>query len=355
MHQVASSSSEQYERARQTVATFLGAAADEIVFTRGATESLNLLAQGLASSIEAGEGLVVTRLEHHSNILPWQRLCMSRGAHLHWLEVEASTGNLDLVQLRALLASGGVRLVAVTGLSNVLGIMPQVAEVIRLAHEAGAWVVVDAAQLVAHAPIDVRALDCDALVLSGHKLYGPTGIGVLYARRDLLRQLEPWQVGGGMVQTVTETSFTPLAAPAGLEAGTPPIAEAVGLAAAIHWLSQIGWGALLAHEASLMTALEEAVRSLGHVQVLGPKLSSHRRGCLSFTADDVHPHDLSQLLGDQGVCVRAGHHCAQPLHAALGVTGSVRASVCVGTTQEDVETFRRITADVLLHWRRRLA
>lgn len=332
MHPLAEEATERYECARKAVQKFLHAERpEEIIFTKGCTEAINLVANSLSHKI-----IALSLLEHHSNIIPW----MQRGARIHWIDIH-DDGELHYEDLDRILAKNTIDLVAITGQSNVLGIQPDLQRIITSAHAAGTRVLVDAAQLVAHRPIDVQTLDCDFLAFSGHKLYGPTGIGVLYAKRDLLERMPPMLGGGGMVQTVDETSFTPLEPPARFEAGSPPVAEAVGLAAAIDWLSQFSWDDIIAHEQQLLIQVEEILSAVPSLSILGGPSASRsplpaRAGCLSFTIDGIHPHDLTDLLGREGICLRAGHHCAEPLHRRLGVAASTRISVALYNTIEEI-------------------
>lgn len=332
MHPLAEEATERYENARQTIQRFLNAQhAEEIVFVKSCTEAINLVANSLSHKT-----IALSLLEHHSNIIPW----MQRGGRPHWIEIH-DNGDLRYENLDRILAKNLIDIIAITGQSNVLGIQPDFQRIIASAHAAGARVLVDAAQLVAHRPIDVQALDCDFLVFSGHKLFGPTGIGVLYGKRELLERMPPMLGGGGMVQTVDKTSFSPLEPPARFEAGTPPVAEAVGLAAAINWLSQFSWDDIIAHEQRLLARAEEILSTLPGLKILGGLATrssrlAARAGCLSFTIDGIHPHDLTDLLGREGICLRAGNHCAEPLHRRLGVTASTRLSVAIYNTIEEI-------------------
>jgi cysteine desulfurase/selenocysteine lyase len=327
LHPLAEAATQAYEDARTTVRGFLHAAHDDdIVFTKSCTEAINLVAR---SFVEKGDTIVLSVLEHHSNIVPW----MQRNATLRWIDID-DQGDLRMEELDRHLQDGGVKLVTVTGLSNVLGIRLPLKTIIDKAHTAGALVLVDAAQLVAHAPIDVQELDCDFLAFSGHKLYGPLGIGVLYGKRTLLKNMPPFLGGGMMIGEVTTTDFTPADPPARFEGGTPNVAGAVGLAAAIRWLGQYSWKDIEAHELRLLHAAADGLRSIPDVHLLGPNLHT---GCLCFTIDGVHPHDLAELLGREGICIRAGHHCCQPLHRRLGISASTRLSVGIYNTIEEIE------------------
>ncbi len=342
MHALAERATIALEKARGTVQRFLGAASrEEIVFTKNGTEAINLVARSYGSTLEPGSGIVITELEHHSNVVPWLQLKQRRfagtaGVEIDWAEID-DEGALDMASLKRLLAAGAVKMVAITGLSNVLGVRPALDDVIDAAHESGALVLVDASQLVAHAAVDVRALDCDFLVFSGHKLFGPTGIGALYGKAELLGTLPPFLGGGGMVQRVTREGYVPADVPQRFEAGTQPVAEAVGLAAAIDWLSSLDRRETHAHERRLLARAIEGLRSLPGVRVLGPADAKKVDGCVSFVTEGVHSHDLTEVLGRKGVCLRAGNHCAQPLHARLGITDSTRLSVAPYNTEEEID------------------
>lgn len=339
MYPLAERATEAYEGARECVRSFLHATSpSEIIFTKNCTEAVNLVTRTQGEQWNADDAVVVTLLEHHSNIVPWQQLAERNGIDIRWIAID-DAGHIDLPSLQSHLTDGRVRLVAVTAQSNVLGVRPPLKDIIAAAHAAGALVLVDAAQSVAHHPIDVQALDCDFLAFSGHKLYGPTGIGVLYGKRALLEKMPPFLGGGMMIQDVREDGFTPADVPARFEAGTPPIVEAVGLHAAMDWLSQYSWADIEAHERTIMSALIERLGSVDGVHILGPGNADDASGCVSITLDEVHPHDLAHVLGQEGVCVRAGHHCAQPLHRRLGIVASLRISIGIYTMNDDVEKF----------------
>ncbi len=327
-----------YEGAREKVARFVGASgADEIVFTRGTTESLNLVANAWGRpALAPGDEVLVTAMEHHSNLVPWQLLCQATGATLRAVPV-TDAGELDLDVLDRHL-SRGPRVFAFAHVSNVLGTINPVTELVARARQAGTVTVVDGAQSVPHLPIDVRALGCDFFAFSGHKMFGPTGIGVLYGRRELLERMPPWQGGGSMISSVSleRSSYAP--PPARFEAGTPPIAEAVGLGAALDYLEAAGIEEIGVWEAELLAYALDAVAMVSGVRVIGsPK---ERVGVLSFAVDGVHPHDASAVLDDEGIAVRAGHHCAQPLMERYGVPATVRASFAFYNTMEEVDRLR---------------
>jgi cysteine desulfurase/selenocysteine lyase len=323
-----------YEGAREKVARFVGASPDEIVFTRGTTESLNLVANAWGrSALGPGDEVLVTAMEHHSNLVPWQLLCQATGATLCAVPV-TDAGELDRDALDRHL-SRHPRIFAFTHVSNVLGTVNPVKELVARARSAGAITVVDGAQSVPHLPIDVRALGCDFFAFSGHKVFGPTGIGVLFGRRELLERMPPWQGGGSMIASVTLERSTFAPPPARFEAGTPPIAEAVGLGVALDYLEAAGIEEIGAWETELLAYALDAVAMVSGVRVVGnPK---ERVGVFSFVVDGVHPHDVSAVLDDEGIAVRAGHHCAQPLMERYGVPATVRASFAFYNTMEEVD------------------
>ncbi len=341
VHTLAEEATAAYEGARATVAAFIGAAdAREVVFTRNATEALNVAAGLLRDAPEPwrvgpGDEIVVTEMEHHSNLVPWQMLAQRTGATLRWLRVTPH-GRLDLSDLTEVV-NARTRVVSLTYVSNLLGTVNPVATVAARAHEIGALVVVDASQAVPHLPVDVGSLGADLMAFTGHKMLGPTGIGVLWGRRDLLDSLPPVLGGGEMVDEVTMAVSTYAAAPHRFEAGTPPIAEAIGLGAAVDVLSRLGMDAVAAHEREITGLLLDGLHGLDGVRVLGPDTVDERGGAVSFVVDGVHPHDVGQLLDDTGVAVRVGQHCAKPACDALGVPATVRASSHVYTDAGDIE------------------
>ena len=327
---------EAYEGARAKAARFIGATdARSIVFTRGTTEAINLVAHGWGRKfLREGDEIVLTEMEHHSNIVPWQLAAKVTGARLRYVKY-TEDGLLSMDNLRSTL-SGRTKLVAVTGMSNVLGTIPPVAEIARLAHEAGALFLVDGAQMVSHMPVDVTAIDADFLTFSGHKMLGPTGSGGLYAKPEHLEAMDPFLGGGEMISEVGPDESTYNDPPWKFEAGTPAIAEAVALGAAIDYLEELGMDAVQEHERELTV---HALRRLPEVgaRVFGPTDPDQRSGAVSFWMDDVHPHDLAQILDQEGIAVRAGHHCAQPLMRCLGVPATSRASFYVYNTTDDVD------------------
>ncbi len=328
---------ELYEGARVQVADFVGSSAAETVFTKNATESINLVASSWGrANVQSGDAIVLTVMEHHSNIVPWQLLCQATGAHLRYLDVDAD-GQLSLDQLDELLLDRRVKMVAVAHISNVLGTINPVAEIVARAHAAGAAVLVDGAQAVPQLRVDVPALGADFYVWTGHKAYGPTGVGVLHGRRELLDAMPPFLGGGSMIRTVGLHESTYADVPAKFEAGTPPVASAVGLGAAVGFLDSIGMTGVREHELDLTAYALEQLRTVPGITIHGPREATARGALISFALDGAHPHDVSEIVGRDGVCIRAGHHCAQPLMRALGVPASSRASFAVHNTREDVD------------------
>jgi cysteine desulfurase/selenocysteine lyase len=329
-----------YEDARATVASFIHAgSSEEVIFTRNTTEAINLVAHSWGRrNLRSGDAILVSELEHHSNLVPWQLLAEERGARI--LAIPAGpAGNLDLSGLDDLLAQS-VRLVAITQMSNVLGTIPPLKTIISHAHAAGALVLVDGAQSVPHLPVDVQELNCDFLAFSAHKMVGPTGIGALYGRRELLEAMPPFLGGGSMIRTVSLERSTYADVPQRFEAGTPAIAEAIGFGAAVRYLENLGMDRIRAREAELTTALIATLAPIPGVDVLGPT-TGERGGAVSFTVRGVHPHDVASLLDEENVAVRAGHHCCQPLMRVLGVGATTRASIAFYNTREDIEALAR--------------
>ena len=326
------------EDSRAALARFVGAsAAEEIVFTKNATESINLVAHSWGrSNLSEGDVVLLTTLEHHANIVPWHQLAAERGVVIRWIPLD-DDGRLDLTDLDHLL--DGVRLVAVSAASNVLGTLPPIRRIADAAHAVGALCLVDASQWVPHYPTDVADWDCDFMAFTGHKMCGPTGIGLLWGRRELLDAMPPFLGGGSMIQNVTFEGFTPADVPTRFEAGTQPIAEIVGLHAAVDYLEAIGMEAVRQHELDLTAyALRTLMERFGDdLAIHGPHDLESRGGILSFAYRDIHPHDLSQVLDQHGVCVRAGHHCAKPLMKVLGVNATARASLYLYNDESDVD------------------
>ncbi len=339
IHALAERATEAYEAARARVAAFIGAdAAEEVVLTRGATEAVNLLAYAwVRREFKEGDEIVLTPMEHHANLVPWQMAAQDTGARLRFIPVREDF-TLDLAKLDEVLGPR-TRLVAVTGMSNVLGTVNPVRQIADAAHAVGARILVDAAQAVPHLGVDVAELDCDYLVFSGHKMLGPTGIGALWGRRELLDAMAPFHGGGEMILEVELTRSTYKAAPHRFEAGTPPIAEAVGLRAAVDYLDGLGMAEVRAHEAEITAYALQMLNGLGGVTVFGPPTG--RGGVVSFAVEGIHPHDLATILDREGVAVRAGHHCAQPLMRWLGVPATARASFYLYNTRAEVDALAR--------------
>ncbi|HUR73332.1 MAG TPA: cysteine desulfurase [Sporichthya sp.] len=340
-HQLGEEATAAYEGARDKVAAFVNAPSrDGVIFTKNASEALNLVANVLTWAgdpygIGPGDEVVITEMEHHSNIVPWQLACERRGATLRWFGI-TDDGRLDLSNIDDLITER-TKVVAVTWVSNALGTINPVAEITRRAHEVGALVVVDASQSVPQMPVDLTALGADFVAFTGHKLCGPTGIGVLVAKPELLNELPPFLGGGEMIEIVRMEGSTYAEAPHRFEAGTPPIVQAVGLGAAIDYLSAIGMDAVAAHEHAITGYALERLQSVEGVRILGPTENVDRGGAISFELGDIHPHDVGQVLDSYGVAVRGGHHCARPVHARFGVTASNRASFYLYTKPEEID------------------
>jgi len=341
-HQLAEEATDAYEGARAIVARFFHAEIDEIVFTKSATESLNLVAYAIGNAdsanrfhIKAGDEIVVTEMEHHANLIPWQQLASRTGATLKWFEVTPE-GRLDLSQLDRVITER-TKIVALTHQSNVLGTINPLTQITQRAHKVGAVVVLDACQSVPHMPVDVRTLDVDFLAFSGHKAVGPTGIGILWGKSQLLNELPPFLTGGSMIENVTMTNATWAKAPKKFEAGVPNMAQAVGLGAALNYLDNIGMSSIFDHEQELTRYGLQALSEINDLKIVGPSSPVDRGGTLSFTVGDIHPHDLGQFLDAQGIAVRTGHHCAWPLTRKLGVPATTRASFYLYNTTEDID------------------
>jgi cysteine desulfurase/selenocysteine lyase len=336
IHVLAEESTALYEGARGKVAKFIHAASPrEIIFTRNTTESINLVAYAWGrKNLKAGDVVVLTEMEHHANLIPWQMLASERDIRLEFIEVTPD-GLLDMDSYRRVLALEP-RLVSFTHMSNVLGTINPAAEIIHLAHQAGALALVDAAQSVPHLPVNVQELEADFLAFSAHKMCGPTGIGVLYGRKELLDAMPPFMGGGDMIKRVHLRSFTPNEVPHKFEAGTPAIAEAVGLGAAIDYLDSLGMHSVAAHEQEIISYAMERLEEIPGVRLFGPP-AEKKGGVASFLLDDLHPHDVSQVLDSQGIAVRAGHHCAMPLHEKFNIPATTRASFYLYNTMEEVD------------------
>ena len=341
-HQLAEEATDAYEGARNIVADFLNAHVDEVVFTKSATESLNLVSYAMGNAapgtrfhLKAGDSIVITEMEHHANLIPWQQLAARTGAQLKWFSV-TEEGRLDLSNIDSLIDST-TKVVALTHQSNVLGTINPLDAITRRAHEVGAVVVLDACQSVPHMPVDVKALEIDFLAFSGHKAVGPTGIGIFWGRSELLADLPPFLTGGSMIENVTMESATWAQAPKKFEAGVPNMAQAVGLGAALTYLTNIGMDKIHGHEVALTSYLLDGLSEIKDLRIIGPKTTDLRGGAISFTLGDIHPHDLGQYLDSQGIAVRTGHHCAWPLTRKLGVPATTRASVYLYNTTDDLD------------------
>ena len=339
-HQLAEEATDAYEGARLKVANFLGAKEEEIVFTKSATESLNLIAYAMGNAepgsrfaLTANNRIVVTEMEHHANLIPWQQLAARTGASLSWFEVTPE-GRLDLSKIDSVITEG-TKVVALTHQSNVLGTINPLDAIVKRAHEVGAVVVLDACQSVPHMPIDVKRLGVDFITFSGHKAVGPTGVGVLWS--SLLNDLPPFLFGGSMIETVTMTSATWAPAPRKFEAGVPNMAQAVGLGAAVDYLTNIGMDEIFKHEVELTGYLINGLLQIPELSIVGPNNTESRGGSVSFTVGEIHPHDLGQYLDSQGVAVRTGHHCAWPLTRKLGVPATTRASLYLYNDESDCD------------------
>jgi cysteine desulfurase/selenocysteine lyase len=325
-----------FEGARQRIATWLGSTPEETIFTANATAAINLVAYTWGrENVGRGDLVVLTEMEHHSNIVPWQLLCQDREAELAYVPV-LEDGQLDLDELDRLLERSP-KLVALVHVSNVLGTINPVASIVRRAHDAGAMVLIDGAQAVPQLPVDLQAIDADFYAWTGHKAYGPTGIGVLHGRRELLEAMPPFIGGGHMIRTVAANESTWTDLPWKFEAGTSQIAEAIGLGAAVDWIDALGMDQIRAHERSVVEYALSALADLPGVTVDGPADAADRGALVSFVLDGAHPHDVGEILGREGVCIRAGHHCAQPLMRRLGVSATTRASFSVHSSTGDVD------------------
>lgn len=339
-HLVAEEASEVYEGARENVAKFIGAKSEEVIFTKSATESLNLIAYSLGNPeskfhLKSGDEIVVSEMEHHANLIPWQQLAKRVGAKLTWFKI-TDEGRLDLSDIDKLI-NKKTKIVAITHQSNVLGTIVPLAQITKAAHAVGAVVVLDACQSAPHFAVDVKKLEVDFLAFSGHKVLGPTGIGVLWGKAELLDQLEPSLFGGSMVDSVTMQGATWAKAPRKFEAGVPNMAQAVGLSAAIDYISKIGMDKVAQHEQDLTKQLISGLQNISGVQVIGPVDMKDRGGVVSFTVDGVHPHDVGQYLDQFGIAVRTGHHCAWPLMRRLDLVGTTRASFHLYNDENEVK------------------
>jgi cysteine desulfurase/selenocysteine lyase len=341
-HQLAEEATDAYEGARAIAANFINADVDEVIFTKGATESLNLVAYAMGNAtagnrfhLTTGDNIVVTEMEHHANLIPWQQLAARTGATLTWLSVTPE-GRLDLSDLNQVI-SEKTKVVALTHQSNVLGTINPLDEINKRAHDVGAVVVLDACQSAPHMPIDVKTLGVDFLTFSGHKAVGPTGVGIFWGRAELLAELPPFLTGGSMIENVTMTTATWAQAPKKFEAGVPNMAQAVGLGAALSYLTKIGMKNIHDHESKLTSILLNKLAEIKNLKVVGPTTTQMRGAAVSFTLGEIHPHDLGQYLDNQGIAVRTGHHCAWPLTRKLGVPATTRASLYLYNTEADID------------------
>lgn len=341
-HQLAEEATEAIESAREVVANFLSAAIDEIVFTKSSTEALNLLAYSIGNAsagnlfhLQPGDEIVVSEMEHHANLIPWQQLAKRTGAVLKWFEVTQS-GRLDLSNIESIITDR-TKLVALTHQSNVLGTIIPLAEIAKRTHEVGAFFILDACQSVPHMPVNVKALDADFLVFSGHKTVGPTGIGVLWGRANLLNHLPPFLFGGSMIESVTMTDATWAPAPRKFEAGVPNMAQIVGLGAALNYLTGVGMENIQQHEIALTRYTLDKLQEIDQLRIVGPTDTNSRGSAISFTLGEIHPHDLGQFLDSAGIAVRTGHHCAWPLTRKMGVPATTRASLYLYNDESDID------------------
>ena len=341
-HQLAEEATDAYENAREIVADFIGAQIQEIIFTKSATESLNLIAYAIGNArpgnrfhLKQSDGIVVTEMEHHANLIPWQQLADRTGAKLSWFDVTPE-GRLDLSNIESVITED-TKVVSLTHQSNVLGTINPLAAIVKRAHDVGAVVILDACQSVPHSPLNVKELDVDFLAFSGHKTVGPTGVGIFWGKSALLNELPPFLTGGSMIENVTMTSATWASAPKKFEAGVPNMAQAVGLGAALSYLTSVGMSKIAQHEKMLTSNLLSQLAELNEVKVVGPLDMVDRGASVSFTVGHIHPHDLGQYLDSQGIAVRTGHHCAWPLTRKLGVPATTRASMYLYNTAEDID------------------
>ncbi|MDR0487823.1 MAG: SufS family cysteine desulfurase [Propionibacteriaceae bacterium] len=350
MHTLGAEATGAYEGARSKIAAFVGAKTEEIIFTKNASEALNCAAYALSSRLSEGDEIVISVSEHHSNIVPWQMACERTGARLRWFDVDES-GYPDVDSARAeSLINERTKVVSVTAVSNVTGVHFPVAEIADWAHEYGAVMVVDGSQMVPHMAVDLGTVGADLFAFTGHKMLGPTGIGVLWGRYDLLESLPPFLGGGEMIEIVRMTGSTYASPPYRFEAGTPPIAQAVGLGAAVDYLTKIGMDTIAHHDQEITEYALGILGFIPHLRILGPT-TGVRGSAISFTLADIHPHDVMQILDAHGVAVRGGHHCARPLHERFGVQASVRASSYLYTTKEEIDTLAAALMEALQFFR----
>lgn len=349
VHRLAEAATGAYDGARAVVARYLGVATDGVVFTSGTTAAINLVAHALGETLSVGDEIVISELEHHGNIVPWQMLVQRRGLALKVLPVTAD-GAIDLTALDRIVTKR-CRLIALAHVSNVTGAVLDLAPVVAAARGVGAHVLLDGAQRTPHGPLDLLALGCDFYAFSGHKMFAPHGIGVLWGRPDLLATLPPFLGGGGMIEQVTLEKTTYAASPRRFEAGTPPIGAAIGLGAAVDWIARLDWRAATEHEKRLTGRMLDGLSAVPGARLIGPAGLQSRLGVISVVLDGAHPHDVSQILDGHGVACRGGHHCAQPLHARFGVNGSTRASLAPYNDDADVDAWLAGLADAAIRLR----
>lgn len=339
VYQLAEEATTLYEQSREKIANFINVRPEEIVFTRNTTESINLIAHSWArTNLKKDDGIAITELEHHSNIVPWQILSQEIGTRLEYVGIDEN-GFLDLEHLIELVSSKKVRLVSLSHMSNVLGTIVPIERIIKIAHENDIPVLVDGAQSVPHMPVNVKNMDCDFLVFSAHKMLGPTGVGVLYAKKEFLESMRPFMAGGDMIKEVFKFHTNYNEVPYKFEAGTPNIADVVGFGAAIDYLAKIGMENIRKHEIDLTEYALESILSINHLTVYGPRDPNYRGGVISFNIADIHPHDLATIMNDHGIAIRSGHHCAQVLMQRLDVPATSRASFYIYNTKEEIDKF----------------
>jgi len=339
VYQLAEEATELYEQSRKKIANFINVRPEEIIFTRNTTESINLIAHSWArSNLKKDDVIAITEIEHHSNIVPWQILCQEIGTRLEYVGIDES-GFLDVEYLIELISSRKVKLVSISHMSNVLGTIVPIERIIKTAHQYKIPVIVDGAQSVPHMPVDAKNLDCDFLVFSAHKMLGPTGVGVLYAKKELLEKMKPFMGGGDMIKEVFKFHTNYNEVPYKFEAGTPNIADVVGFGAAVDYLEKIGMENIRKHEIYLTEYALESMQSLKYIIIYGPMDSKFRGGVISFNIADIHPHDLATIMNDHGIAIRSGHHCAQVLMQRLDVPATSRASFYIYNTKEEIDKF----------------
>ena len=339
VYQLAEEATELYEQSRKKIANFINVRPEEIIFTRNTTESINLIAHSWArSNLKKDDVITITEIEHHSNIVPWQILCQEIGTRLEYVGIDES-GFLDVEYLIELISSRKVKLVSISHMSNVLGTIVPIERIIKTAHQYDIPVIVDGAQSVPHMPVDAKNLDCDFLVFSAHKMLGPTGVGVLYAKKELLEKMKPFMGGGDMIKEVFKFHTNYNEVPYKFEAGTPNIADVVGFGAAVDYLEKIGMENIRKHEICLTEYALESMQSLKYITIYGPMDSKFRGGVISFNIADIHPHDLATIMNDHGIAIRSGHHCAQVLMQRLDVPATSRASFYIYNTKEEIDKF----------------